>query len=120
MSPAGFYAWLRRPPSARGRQDAHLRVVVATRHRRSKWTYGAPRIQADLQGGGERVARKRVARLVREQGPAGTPPRRFRVTTGSGRAQAVAPNHLDREFKVAAPNRVWATDLVPEKWHAVK
>lgn len=111
VSPAGFYAWQRRPRSAQALADARLRVTVAALHRRSQATYGTPRIHADLQAAGERVARKRVARLLREQGLAGTPRRRFQVTTDSGHAHPVAPNHLARQFHVPAPNRVWVTDV---------
>lgn len=111
VSPAGFYAWQRRPLSARAHDDARLRVTVAALHRRSQATYGTPRIHEALRSAGERVARKRVARLMREQGLAGTPPRRFQVTTDSSHAYPVAPNHLARQFQVPAPNRVWATDV---------
>ena len=111
VSPAGFYAWQRRPPSARGREDARLRVAVAALHRQSRQTYGSPRILRDLRAAGERVAQKRVARLLQEQGLVGMPLRRFQVTTDSRHTQSVAPNHLARQFQVAQPNRAWATDV---------
>jgi putative transposase len=111
VSPAGFYAWQRRLPSAHQGQDTRLRVTIAALHRQSRQTYGSPRIHRDLHAAGERVARKRVARLLREQGLVGTPPRRFQVTTDSAHAQPVAPNRLGRQFAVATPNRVWATDV---------
>jgi len=111
VSPAGFYAWQRRPPSARTRQDARLRVQVAAFHRRSRQTYGSPRILRDLREAGQPVGRKRVARVMREAGLVGTPPRRFRRTTDSQHAHPIAPNHLQRQFAVAEPNRVWATDI---------
>ena len=57
------------------------------------------------------MAQKRVARLLREQGFVGTPPRHFQVTTDSRHGQPVASNHLARQFQVAQPNRVWATDV---------
>ncbi len=37
--------------------------------------------------------------------------RRYRPTTDSAHAQPVAPNLLDRQFAVAAPNQVWASDV---------
>ena len=111
VSPSGFYAWQRRPPSARQGQDTRLRVTIAALHRQSRQTYGTPRIHRDLRAAGERVAKKRIARLLREQGLAGTPPRRFQVTTDSRHDQPVAPNHLARQFQVAQLNRVWVTDV---------
>lgn len=111
VSPAGFYAWQRRAPSARQRQDTQLRVQIAASHRRSRRRYGSPRILRDLREAGTRVSRRRVARLMREADLVGVPARRFRVTTHSDPAQAVAPNRLARQFAVAQPNRVWATDV---------
>ena len=77
VSPAGFYAWHRRPPSARQQQDTQLQVQIAALHRRSRRRYGSPRILGDLRDAGERVGKKRVARLLRAAGLQGTPPRRF-------------------------------------------
>ena len=111
VSPAGFYDWQRRPPSARQRQDALLRVQVAAFHRRSRQTYGSPRLLEDLREAGVQVGRKRVARVMRAAGLVGTPPRRFRRTTDSRHASPIAPNHLNRQFSVAHPNRVWAADV---------
>ena len=61
VSPSGYYAWRRRPPSARARADADLRARVQAIHGRSRGTYGAPRIHAELTEGGVAVSRKRVA-----------------------------------------------------------
>lgn len=111
VSPAGFYAWQRRVPSARAQQDTQLRVQIAAFHRQSRRRYGSPRIHRDLREAGTRVSRRRVARLMREAGLVGLPARRFRVTTRGDHGQPVAPNHLGRQFAVRQPNRVWATDV---------
>lgn len=111
VSPAGFYAWQHRAPSARQQADTRLGVAVAAVHRHSQGTYGAPRIHAELRAAGARVSSKRVARLLRDQGLTGTPPRRFTVTTDSRHAEPVAPNHLQRQFQVGAPDRAWVTDV---------
>lgn len=111
VSPSGFYAWASRSPSARAQQADALRPVIAEAHRRSRGTYGSPRVHADLQDCGFRVGRKRVARLMREQGLVGRRPRRYRVTTDSAHELPVARNALGRQFNVTAPNRVWATDI---------
>ena len=104
VTPAGFYAWQRRPPSAHQQADTRLRVQVAAFHRRSQRRYGSPRIRRDLrEETGLRVSRKRVARLMREAGLVGAPRRRFRVTTQSDPRHAPAPNHLARQFAVAQP-----------------
>ena len=64
VSTSGYYAWLKRPPSARAGADAKLTDRIRTIHARSKGTYGSPRIHAELADNGVRVGRKRVARLM--------------------------------------------------------
>jgi putative transposase len=64
-SPSGYPAWRTRPRSARACADRELRVQVQTIHERSRGTYGAPRIHAELAATGVRIGRKRVARLMK-------------------------------------------------------
>jgi transposase InsO family protein len=113
VSPAGFYAAQRRSSSARVQRDQVLRLQVRAAHTKSRRTYGAPRIHAELRAQGP-VAKKRVARLMREDGLVGRRPRRWVRTTDSRHAQPVAPNVLDRRFgvdQVPGPDRVWVSDL---------
>jgi putative transposase len=111
VSRSGYYAWRKRLPSSRARQDARLRVEVSASHTASRRTYGSPRILRDLREEGHRVSRKRVARLMRELGLEGRRKRRFRVTTDSKHRFPVAPNVLMRDFEVEAPNTAWVTDI---------
>lgn len=55
-------------PSPRAAADERVRVHVRATHRRSKRRYGAPRVHRELRAAGVRTARKRVARLMREDG----------------------------------------------------
>jgi putative transposase len=72
-SKSGYYAWLRRGPSARARADAELTELIRKIHTRSGGTYGAPRIHARLaEAHGIRCGRKRVARLMRTAGLVGS------------------------------------------------
>jgi putative transposase len=111
VSRSGYYAWRKRPRSARVQQDARLRVEIAASHAASRRTYGSPRILRDLREEGHRVSRKRVARLMRDLGLEGRRKRRFRATTDSRHRFPVAPNVLMRDFDVAAPNTAWVTDI---------
>ena len=54
VSPSGYYAWRKRPLSARARADVELTAQIQAIHRESRGTYGAPRIHAELaaQGSG--------------------------------------------------------------------
>ncbi len=83
VSTSGYYAWRRRRMSTRVREDVRLLAWIRAIHERSRGTYGAPRIHAQLAAEGPRVGRKRVARLMREAGLQGVSRRKKRTTTAS-------------------------------------
>lgn len=111
VSRSGFYAWCDRPPSERQKRDETLALKVVAVHTESDGVYGVPRVYAELQAQGEKVGRKRVARLMGERGLTGTAPKRFVPTTDSAHDLPVAENHLDRQFTVAEPDKVWVGDI---------
>ena len=65
---SGLYAWQRRPESPRTQRDRQLKVLVRASFEASKQRYGSPRIHEDLLAQHERVSRKRVIRLMQEEG----------------------------------------------------
>jgi putative transposase len=112
VSKAGYYAWARRPPSARAKADAALLKRIRTVHLSSRETYGSPRVHALLRGLGERHSRKRIARLMREAGLAGASHRRGGpVTTRRDQEARPAPDLVDRNFAAEAPNQLWVADI---------
>lgn len=111
VSRSGYYAWRKRPPAPREGADAQLTVEVVGAHKRSRATYGSPRVHAELKARGFRVSKKRVERLMRQRGIQARRKRRFRRTTDSNHPNPVAPNLLARQFDQTAPNRVWVTDV---------
>jgi transposase InsO family protein len=111
VSRSGYYAWAKRPESQRDKSDRALSVEVAAVHQESRSRYGSPRVHAELRSRGRRVSRKRVARLMRQQGLRARPRRRFVRTTDSAHSHPVAPNTLDRKFEPTQPNCVWAGDI---------
>ena len=72
--------------------------------------YGSPRIHAELKARGVVCARKRVARLMREQGLCAQLPRHRTVTTKSEKGAPVAANLLQQDFHASCPNQKWTTD----------
>jgi putative transposase len=110
ISSSGYYAWCRRPESAHAQRDRRLRVLVRASFDGSKQRYGSPRIHADLVQQQERVSRKRVVRLMQEDGLKARARKRFKCTTMSDHDQPVAANLLDRQFTADAPNRRWVGD----------
>ncbi len=111
VSTSGYYAWLKRPRSARERSDAALVERMQAIHRRSRGTYGAPRIQAELADDRVLVSRKRVARLMRESGLSGVSRRKRPTTTRRAASARPAPDLVDREFAAEAPDRLWLADI---------
>ena len=112
LSPSGYYDWLQRPPSARVRRDAELKGRILAKWIESEKIYGCPRIHAALRDEGERVSRKRVARLMREMGIEGVTRRRFRTGTTKRDAQArPAPDLVARDFSAEGPDQLWVADI---------
>jgi putative transposase len=110
VTPSGFYAWCKRPESARAKRDRHLKVLVHASFDASKQRYGSPRIHEDLLEQQERVSRKRVIRLMQEEQLKARVRKRFKSTTMSDHDLPVAANLLDRQFTAEAPNQRWVGD----------
>jgi putative transposase len=111
VSSSGFYAWRKRRPSQRAKSDAQLALEVRLAHKRGRGTYGSPRVHRELKAHGHCVGKKRVERLMRQEGIQGRQKRRFRRTTDSNHTQPVAANVLARDFHADAPNTAWVTDV---------
>jgi transposase InsO family protein len=111
VSKSGYYAWCKREPSKRQLEDARLGTLVVAAHRDGRGTYGSPRVLRVLRASGERTSRKRIARLMSERGLVGQPQKRWRHPSSEPTMAPCLPNVLDRGFAVAAPNRVWASDI---------
>jgi putative transposase len=111
VSASGYYARLKRPPSARARADAELSARIAAIHQSSRATYGAPRIHAELAAEGLHVGCKRVARLMASAGLHGVSRRKWVITTVRDRGARPAPDLVERNFAASGPNRLWVADL---------
>jgi putative transposase len=107
---SGFYAWQARPESLHACDDRRLKVLVRASFEKSRHRYGSPRVHEDLIDLHERVSRKRVVRLMREDGLKARQRRRYKHTTMSEHDQPVADNVLDRQFEAARPNQRWVGD----------
>jgi putative transposase len=111
VSKSGYYAWLKRPPSQRARADIELTEQIRHIHARSKGTYGAPRIQADLAEAGIHVGCKRIARLLKAADLRGVSRRKYVVTTRRARRERPAPDLVQRDFTAARPDQLWVADI---------
>ncbi len=108
---SGYYAWQKRRPSERQKQDETLLKRIRHFFERSQGTYGSLRIVRDLRDEGFRCGKQRVARLMRQVGLRAVAAPRFRVTTDSKHALPVADNLLHQDFGAPEANVKWAGDI---------
>jgi putative transposase len=111
VSRSGYYAWRRRPEPPRAMEDATLVTEIRAAHKTGRESYGSPRVHRELRAKGRRIGKKRVERLMRQEGIAARRKRRFRRTTDSNHPHPIAPNVLARNFHVELPNSAWVTDV---------
>ena len=111
VSRSGYYSWRNRPQSRRAKENERLLVRIEAAHKKSKKTYGSPRIHRQLVKDGVACSRGRVARLMRDAGIRAKQKRKFVVTTDSKHGLPVAENLLDRQFDVDTLNTVWTADI---------
>jgi putative transposase len=110
VSPAGFYAWRKRPPSERSIRDEALTEKIHRVHADSRQTYGSPRVHVALCREGEAVGKRRVERIMRERGIRGCAMGLYRRMPGTKRffASVGSPLH---EREICRPNQAWVADV---------
>jgi putative transposase len=111
VSRSGYYEWLGRPPHAQGEAEQHVEAKIKHYFAQGRGTYGTRRIKYLLAQEGLQVSRRRIGRLLTQAGLRCTTQRRCKAPTTAGPAQTVAPNQLNREFTVHAPDRVYVGDI---------
>jgi putative transposase len=111
VSASGYYAWSRRPRSKRAQSNEELLALIRAVHERSRGTYGAPRIHAELVASGTRVGRHRVAGLMRAAGLQGASRRRWALTTMRDSKARPAPDLVERNFVAEGRDRLWVADI---------
>lgn len=111
VSPSGYYAWCKRPPSRRKQSDLLLGDRIEAFFRASHCRYGRPNIHADLRDDGIHVSGKRIARLMRERGIRGVCRRKWVTTTVRDRNARPAPDLVDRNFSAERPDQLWVADI---------
>ena len=115
VSVSGYHQHLarrRRMAQRRHLSDEALLVHISAVYAENRGAYGWPRIWRQLRRQGIRVGKLRVQRLMQQHGIQARGKRRFRVSTTDSRHDLpIAPNRLDRNFTVAAPNQAWVGDI---------
>jgi transposase InsO family protein len=106
----GYYTWRNRPPSQRAIEDARLIHKIRKVHKKSRDTYGSPRVHASLRRAGESVGRRRVERLMREYGIQACSERLYRRMTGLSRQLVMVKNEIQR-LDVDGIDQLWVGDV---------
>jgi putative transposase len=110
VSPSGFYAWRTRPESTRAQEDRRLKVLVHASFTGGRGSYGSPRIYDDFVEWQEPISRKRIIRLMQEEGLKARVRKRYKGTTMRDHDRPVADNLLQQEFTAERPNQRWVGD----------
>src|SRR5919199_4321606 len=109
VSTSGYYARRARSPSARSIRHAWLTDLIVEVHQRSRGTYGALRVHAELRlGRGIVVGHNAVALLMRRAGRAGAP---GRPKWRHAKPDQIAADLVDRQFARTGPNELWVSDI---------
>ena len=111
VSRSGYYSWSKRPESRRSLENRALKDKIRVLHAASHGIYGAPKIHQDLVDADIRCGKNRIARIMREAGLRSRTKKKFKATTNSRHNFPVAPNLLNQDFTVDAPDRAWVGDI---------
>lgn len=112
VSVSGYRSWKHGGCARRARlSDAQMLELIRGVHTQFKGAYGSPRMFRELRARGVAVAKARVERLMRDNGIRACHKRRYRTTTDSKHAFAVANNLLERRFEALQPNEIWTADM---------
>ena len=110
LSINGYYSYIKRKPSRRERENNHLTDLVIRTYREGRSMYGSPRIHGRLKRLGVNCSRKRVAKLMKNQGLSAKMRKSWEKTTKQGKREA-AKNLVCQEFRVDTPNHTWVSDI---------
>lgn len=111
VSRSGYYDWRGRPPSDREQANVRLTADVRRIYTEHKGRVGSPRITKHLHEEGQKVGKKRVAKVMQAQRLRAKAARKYKATTNSNHNLPVAPNLLEQDFTAAAPNCKWVSDI---------
>jgi transposase InsO family protein len=110
VSRSGYYRWRKEPMSRRDRENKELLKDIVKIHKSSRFTYGSPRIHAELRDMGYFIGRNRVAKLMRMNKIRAKTKKRFKITTHSKHKHSLYPNLL-KDIEIVKPDQAWVSDI---------
>lgn len=111
VSRSGYYDFLKKGESIRAKENNRLKAKIKDIHQKSHEIYGSPRIQAEMKRQRETCSRKRVAKLMREEGIQAKMRKSWKKTTQVNEKAEASINHLNQNFETDEPDRVWVSDI---------
>jgi len=112
VSCAGYYKHINKKESAREKEKRELAQAIKAIHEENRGVYGSPRVHAILNKQGKKCSRKRVAKIMQENGIQAKTKRKWKTTTTATKdLSRVAPNLVNQNFIVEEKNRVWVSDI---------
>ena len=120
VSRSGFYDWRNREVSVREVSNIQLDEHIMRIYREHEGRYGYRRVCDELRDLGVSASLERVRRRMKRIGIRGIQSIKFKYTTNSRHNLPIAPNLLEQNFKVTAPNTAWVGDItyirVKQQW----
>lgn len=111
VSRSGYYDFLEKPRSSRDLENERLKEAIKSIHEKSHRIYGSPRVHNELKKQGERCSRRRIAKLMRAEGIQAKMRKKWTRTTRADERAEPSANHLNQNFIVEEPDRVWVSDI---------
>lgn len=110
VSRSGYYTWRSRAPSRRALEDDVWLREIRQAFADSRETYGSPRVHAALKAQDKSIGRRRVERIMQQNGIQGCSASLYRRQPGLGRFFASADSKI-HGLKITRPNQVWVGDV---------
>ena len=112
LSRSAYYHWLTHETSSREEEDTHLATSIRTTFWKHKRRYGTRRLREELADQGTPCGRRRIAKLLNNQGLRAIQPKSFvPKTTDSRHTLGYSPNLLLKEPEPTTINQLWVGDI---------
>jgi len=111
VSKSGYYAFLKRDVSQTEVKRNKIKKTIKQVHEESRYIYGAPKIHKKLKKRGIKTSLRTVSVYMRQMGIHAHYIKKTTKTTINSDLTSNLINHVERNFKVDKPNRIWVTDI---------
>jgi len=110
VSRSAYYNWLKEKESRLSSQE-DLDEAISQIFKKSRCTYGSPRIWEELKKQGIEISQSTVARRMQILKISPKRKRKFKTTTDSNHDKKISPNLLERDFSCSEIGKKWVSDI---------